>query len=55
MTRQRICHGVFRSIADLQAEINAYLAENNASREFGRAAGWAKRFSLENPELRPPS
>ena len=31
MTRQRIRRGVFRSIADLQAAINAYLAENNAS------------------------
>jgi hypothetical protein len=28
MTRQRI---IFRSIADLQAAINAYLAEHNAS------------------------
>jgi hypothetical protein len=27
MTRQRIRRGVFRSIADLQAAINAYLAE----------------------------
>src|SRR5207253_3545147 len=31
MTRQRIRHGVFRSIADLQAAINAYLAEHNTS------------------------
>ena len=31
MTRQRIGRGVFRSIADLQAAINAYLAEHNAS------------------------
>ena len=31
MTRQRIRGGVFRSIADLQAAINAYLAEHNAS------------------------
>ena len=30
MTRQRIRLGVFRSIADLQAAINAYLAEHNA-------------------------
>ena len=30
MTRQRIRRGVFRSIADLQAAINAYLAEHNA-------------------------
>jgi len=29
MTRQRIRRGVFRSIADLQAAINAYLAEHN--------------------------
>ena len=28
MTRQRIRRGVFRSIADLQAAINAYLAEH---------------------------
>ena len=31
MTRQRIGRGVFRSIADLQAAINAYLAEHNAA------------------------
>src|SRR5438309_6376759 len=31
MTRQRIRRGVFRSIIDLQAAINAYLAEHNAS------------------------
>ena len=31
MTRQRIRRGVFRSIADLPAAINAYLAEHNAS------------------------
>ena len=31
MTRQRIRRGVFRSIAHLQAAINAYLAEHNAS------------------------
>jgi transposase len=31
MTRQRIRRGVFRSIADLQAAINAYLTEHNAS------------------------
>ena len=31
MTRQRIRRGVFRSIADLQAAINIYLAEHNAS------------------------
>ena len=30
-TRQRIRRGVFRSIADLQTAINAYLAEHNAS------------------------
>jgi hypothetical protein len=30
MTRQRIRRGVFRSIADLQAAINPYLAEHNA-------------------------
>jgi transposase len=29
MTRQRIRRGVFRSIADLQAAINAYLAQHN--------------------------
>jgi hypothetical protein len=29
MTRQRIRRGVFRSIADLQAAINRYLAEHN--------------------------
>ncbi len=31
MTRQRIRRSVFRSIPDLQAAINAYLAEHNAS------------------------
>jgi len=31
MTRQRIRRGVFRSIADLQTVINAYLTEHNAS------------------------
>jgi transposase len=31
MTRQRIRRGVFRSIADLQTAINAYLVEHNAS------------------------
>ena len=31
MTRQRIRRGVFRSIADLQTAINAYLTEHNAS------------------------
>jgi hypothetical protein len=31
MTRQRIRHGVFRSIVDLRAAINAYLAEHNAN------------------------
>jgi transposase len=31
MTRQRIRRGIFRAIADLQAAINAYLAEHNAS------------------------
>ena len=31
MTRQRIRRGVFRSIADLQTAINAYLTEYNAS------------------------
>ena len=30
MTRQRIRRGVFRSIVDLQAAINRYLAEHNA-------------------------
>ena len=33
MTRQRISRGVFRSIADLQAAIKAYLAEYNAGRK----------------------
>ena len=31
MTRQRIRRGVFRSIADLQAAINSYLAEHNTN------------------------
>ena len=31
MTRQRILRGVFCSIADLQATINAYLTEHNAN------------------------
>jgi hypothetical protein len=35
MTRQRIRRGVFRSIADLQAAINAYLATPAQSRLSG--------------------
>jgi hypothetical protein len=31
MSRQRIRRGVFRSVVDLQAAINAYLAEHNAN------------------------
>jgi hypothetical protein len=31
ITRQRIRRGVLRSIVDLQAAINAYLAEHNAN------------------------
>jgi hypothetical protein len=31
ITRQRIRRGVFRSVVDLQAAINAYLAEHNAN------------------------
>jgi hypothetical protein len=31
MTRQRIRRGVFRSIADLQTAINAYLAQHYVS------------------------
>ena len=31
MTRQRIRRGVFRSVVDLQAAINTYLAEHNAN------------------------
>jgi transposase len=31
MTRQRIRRGIFRSVVDLQAAINAYLAEHNAN------------------------
>ena len=31
MTRQRIRRGIFRSVVDLQAAINAYLAKHNAS------------------------
>lgn len=31
ITRQRIRRGVFRSIVDLQAAINAYLVEHNAN------------------------
>jgi hypothetical protein len=31
MTRQRIRRGVFRSIADLQAAVETYFAEHNAS------------------------
>ena len=31
MTRQRIRRGVFRSVVDLQAAINAYLDEHNAN------------------------
>ena len=31
ITRQRIRRGVFRSVVDLQAAINAYLADHNAN------------------------
>jgi hypothetical protein len=31
ITRQRIRRGVFRSVVDLQAAINAYLAQHNAN------------------------
>ena len=31
MTRRRIRRGVFRSVVDLQAAINAYLTEHNAN------------------------
>ncbi len=31
LTRQRIRRGVFRSIADLQTAINAYLAEHDTN------------------------
>ena len=31
LTRQRIRRGIFRSVVDLQAAINAYLAEHNAN------------------------
>ena len=31
MTRRRIRRGVFRSVADLQAAVNAYPAQHNAS------------------------
>ena len=31
MTRQRIHRGIFRSIAELQAAISAYLTKHNAS------------------------
>ncbi len=31
MTRQHVRRGFFRSIADLQAAINAYIADHNAS------------------------
>jgi len=36
MTRQRIRRGVFHSIADLQAAINAYLAEHKRPRQTGK-------------------
>jgi transposase len=31
MTRQRLRRGIFRSVVDLQAAINAYLDQNNAN------------------------
>ncbi len=31
MTRQRIRRGIFRSVVDLQAAMNAYLAQHNAN------------------------
>jgi hypothetical protein len=42
MTRQRIRRGVFRSVVDLQAAINAYLAEHNAN---------PKPFVWTNPDF----
>jgi hypothetical protein len=43
MTRQRIGRGIFRSIADLQAAINAYLAEHHVS---AKPFIWTKSVEL---------
>jgi hypothetical protein len=48
MTRQRIRRGVFHSIADLQAAINAYLAEQNAS---AQPFVWTETISGQNRPL----
>ncbi len=48
MTRQRIRRGIFRSIADLQAAINAYLAEHNAS---PKPFVWTKSADAILPKL----
>jgi transposase len=45
MTRQRIRRGVFRSIADLQAAINAYLAEHNTQSQTVRLDPIRRRHS----------
>jgi hypothetical protein len=50
MTRQHIRRGVFRSIADPQATINAYLAEHNASLNQIR-----RRYSGQTRPLPVPS
>jgi hypothetical protein len=50
MTRQRIRRGVFRSIADLQAAINAYLAEHNAN---PKPFVWTQSAEAHSGQTRP--
>ncbi len=50
-TRQRIRRGVFRSIADLQAAINAYLAEHNASPKPFVWTKFRRCYSRKTPTL----
>jgi len=53
ITREHIRRGVFRSIADLQAAINSYLAEHNAS---PKPFVWTKSAEaiLANPTFATP-
>jgi hypothetical protein len=51
MTRQRIRRGVFRSVADLQAAINAYLADDNTQPQAVRLDQIRRRHSRQT---RPP-
>jgi hypothetical protein len=51
MTRQRIRRVIFRSIADLQTAINAYLAEHNADPKPFRWTKIHRCYSRKAPAL----